>query len=162
MLLTKDNTHTVAIALAHLRHELTKPAGIFDSFAALAALENLVDVSRETGDNNATRFNSIYKQTRPLQNHTQFQALLLKLVGDKNDVEIAKIIEKSLKAPPPPPYAWHAPLVSCTPPRPPNPPNPARLGTFRPQPYNQQPTFHCYNCRGAGHYARNCPLPRRR
>lgn len=41
--------------------------------------------------------NSILKQTRPLSLHASFQPVLLKLLGDKEEIAIAKEIEKDFK-----------------------------------------------------------------
>ena len=43
------------------------------------------------------RYNTVYKQCRPLLYHPHFQAVLMKLVGDKEDVEVAKVIKKTLQ-----------------------------------------------------------------
>ena len=145
------------MALAQLRHELSKPMGIFDPFVTVAALENLVDVARENGDTNAHRYNSIYKQTRSLHQTPQFQSLLLKLVGDKQEMEIAKLIEKSLKHSSP---AWPAPA------NPQEQSGPLRFlesVSLQRRPFSSlQPIsmFRCYNCRCVGHFAWNCPDPK--
>lgn len=104
-------------ALALLRQHLARPTGTFDPQAALAALEHLVDVARDKRDARANRFAVVLRQTRPLLYNPSFQHLLLKLVGDKEEVEIAKEIHKALKQAPPlafqattrPPYQRHAP-----------------------------------------------------
>lgn len=48
-------------------------------------------------DASANRYNVIYKQSRPLLHHPHFQTVLMKLVGDREDMEVAKIIEKTLQ-----------------------------------------------------------------
>ena len=159
LLVQQSNTHSVSAALSLLRQELIKPRGVFDPFVALAALENLVDVSRENNDSNAHRYNIIFKQTRCLQNHPRLQPLLVKLVGDKDEIDVAKFIEKSLRA------SATAPSASG------NSFNPARythpvFPTFRyptagrPRPYSR-PAPRCFNCRRTGHFVRYCPVPRR-
>ena len=147
----KASENKVAMALAQLRHELSKPTGIFDPFVTVVALENLVDVARENGDTNAHRYNSIYKQTRSLQQTPQFQSLLLKLVGDKQEMEIAKLIEKSLKHSP----VWPVPATPQGQSGPSGFSSPYRYSGVCSHPYNRS-TFRCYNCRRVGHFAQNC------
>ena len=74
----------------------------FDPHAALAALEQLVDAARDKVDDRASRFSVILRQTRPLLFDPSFQQLLLKLVGDKEEVAIANEIQKALKRSLPP------------------------------------------------------------
>ena len=81
---------------------MARPSGIFDPHAALAALEQLVDAARDKVDDRASRFSVILLQTRPLLLDPSFQQLLLKLVGDKEEVAIAKEIQKALKRSLPP------------------------------------------------------------
>ena len=86
------NAGSVDSALSLLRQHLARPSGIFDPHAALAALEKLVDVARDKSDERASRFSIVLRQTRPLLLDPSFQPLLLKLVGDKEEVAIAKEI----------------------------------------------------------------------
>jgi len=89
---------TVDSALSLLRQHLARPSGIFDLHAALAALEQLVDVAREKADQRASILSVILCQTRPLLLDPSFQQLLLKLVGDKEKVSVAKEIQKVSQA----------------------------------------------------------------
>lgn len=78
---------------------ISHPAGIFDVHAVIAALEHLADVhvAREKDDSQASRYDSILKQTRFLWSHVSFQLVLLKLLGDKEEIAIAKEIKKAFK-----------------------------------------------------------------
>ena len=88
---------SVNTALALLRQHLARPRGIFDLHAALAALEQLVDVARDKRVLKANHFAVVSSQSRPLLYNHSFQHFLLNLVGDKEEVEIAKDIQKALK-----------------------------------------------------------------
>ena len=90
---------SVDSALSLLRQQLARPSEIFDPHASLAALEQLVDVARDKSDERASRFSIVLRQTRPLLLDPSFQPLLLKLVGDNEEVAIAKEIQKALKRP---------------------------------------------------------------
>ena len=91
---------SVDSALSLLRQHLARPSGIFDPQAPLAALEQLVeDVARDKSDERVSRFSIVLQQTRPLLLDPSFQPLLLKLVGDKEEVAIGKEIQKALKRP---------------------------------------------------------------
>lgn len=61
----------------------------------------MVDVARDKRDARANRFAVFLRQTGPLLYNPSFQHLLLKLVGEKEEVEVAKEIQKALKQAPP-------------------------------------------------------------
>ena len=96
LLRQQHDAGSVDSALGVLRQLLARSAGIFDPRATLTALEQLVDVAREKADDRATRFGIILKQTRTLLYNPSFQHLLLKLIGSKEEVGIAKEIQKAL------------------------------------------------------------------
>ena len=89
-----STSHSVTVAIMSLQQELTKPPAVFDPYRALARLRLLVDLHQDNADTKTTRFSTILYL--PLRN-SQFQNILLKLMGDK-DVEIAKAIHKSLRS----------------------------------------------------------------
>ena len=60
---------------------------VFDHYKALPGLESLVGLARDNAHARTKRFSTILRQCRPLLGKSQFQSILLKLVGDKEDVE---------------------------------------------------------------------------
>ena len=96
MLRQKHDAGTVDSALGVLRQLLARSAAIFDPHASLAALEQLVDLAREEGDERANRFGIVLRQTRTMLYNPSFQHLLLKLIGSKEEVEVAKEIQKAM------------------------------------------------------------------
>ena len=138
--------NSVGAALLSLQQELAKPPPVFDPYKALAGLESLVDLARDNADTRTKRLSTILRQCRPLLGKPQFQSILLKLVGDKEDVEVAKAIQKSLR-----PSASWGPMMPSRPPGP---------GFSRRSPdlsYAPRPPPTCFNCRRRGHIARFCP-----
>lgn len=127
---------SVDSALGFLRQPLARPAGIFDPHATLVALEQLADLAREKADERASRFGIILRQTRPLLNNPSFQQLLFKLIGSKEEVAIAKEIQKVLKQNPP----AYLPRNSRAP----------------PGPYNRRQAQVCFSCGKRGHFAKSC------
>lgn len=130
----------VEAALALLRQHLSKPAVLFDSYTAMAALEELVDIARDKGDDRAGRFNVVLKQSRALAGGPALQGILLKLVGNKDEVEVAKEIQKALRQ--------RSPLDAIS---------------ARPSPYpaprwmpKRRQLVVCFQCGKRGHVARNC------
>ena len=84
--------------LSLLRQHLARPSGISDPHAALAALEQLVDVARDKSDERRPDLvSSCGKPGLCCLNDPSFQPLPLKLVGDKEEVAIPKEILKALK-----------------------------------------------------------------
>ena len=87
-------------ALRHLRELLARPPALFDPYATVAALEALMplDATRQHSTENASRYSTILKQTRPLTSNPALQNVLIKLVGTEEEVAIAKETQKALKA----------------------------------------------------------------
>ena len=143
----KLSQNTVAHALQFLRQLLSRPPGVFDVHASMAALEHLVDTARENADADTSRYNAILRQTRSLAESPVLQRVLLKLLGSKEEIAIAKEIDKATK--------------SCTPtPLLRGQPNGETRGFPRAQPYS---LFNggangvtCFDCGRQGHIARNC------
>ena len=79
-------SNTVAAALLSLQQELAKPPPVFDPYRALAGLESLVDLARDKADARTKRFSTILRQCSPLLGNPHFQSIILKLVGDKEDI----------------------------------------------------------------------------
>ena len=90
----KLDQNSVHNTLQTVKQLISPPAGDFDVHAVIAALEHLVDMAREKNDAQASRYNSILKQTRPLSSHASFHQVLLKLLGDKEEIVIAKEEER--------------------------------------------------------------------
>lgn len=140
LLRQKHDAGTVDSALGVLRQLLARPAAIFDPHASLAALEQLVDLAREKGDERANRFGIVLRQSRTLLYNPSFQHLLLKLIGSKEEVEVAKEIQKALKQSRP----TYLPGNSVN-----------SGGPSRPFPRARQAQV-CFSCGRRGHYARSC------
>ena len=140
LLRQKHDAGTVDSALGVLRQLLARPAAIFDPLASLAALEQFVDLAHEKGDERANRFGIVLRQTRTLLYNPSFQHLLLKLIGSKEEVEVAKEIQKALKQSPP----TYLPGNSVN-----------SGGPSRPFHRARQAQV-CFSCGRRGHYARSC------
>lgn len=132
-------TQDVEATLGLLRQQVSRPLTLFDPYAAVVALELLIDNCRAKGDPRLGRYNTILKQTRSMTNHPALQQVFQKLVGSKDEVEVSKEIQKALKNTQAsrdfPSRQWSAP---------------------RQQPYPRQQPI-CFFCQRPGHIARVCP-----
>ena len=138
-------SNSVVVALMSLQQELAPPPPVFDPYRALAGLESLVDLARDKADEKTKCFSISLCQCCLLLANPHFQSILLKLVGDKEGVEVAKAFQKSLH---PSASLW------------PHVPPPKQYSSRRPpdfwyRPRSLQPT--CFSCRQRGHIARFCP-----
>ena len=86
-------------ALSSLQMVIARPAALFDPYTAIAALEEVVNVTRDKKDDLATRFQIVLRQCRPLVNSPNQQQILIKLVATKEEAEVAKVIAKATKEP---------------------------------------------------------------
>ena len=77
-------------ALSSLQMVIARPAALFDPYAAIAALEEVVNVTRDK---------IVLRQCRPLVNSLNLQQILIKLVATKEEAEVAKVIAKAKKEP---------------------------------------------------------------
>ncbi|KAK3731980.1 hypothetical protein QZH41_003367 [Actinostola sp. cb2023] len=93
----KADSALVDTALSFLQLLISKPTALFDPYATLAALESLVDAAREKKDDRAKRFAVVLRQCRPLVNNPAMQSILMKLVADKEESEVAKVIDKAVR-----------------------------------------------------------------
>ena len=79
----KVDSSVVESALSSLQMVIARPAALFDPYAAIAALEEVVNVTRDKKDDRATRFQIVLRQCRPLVNSPNLQQILIKLVATK-------------------------------------------------------------------------------
>ena len=97
----KADVALVETALAILQLLVSKPPALFHACAALAALEHLVvDSAREIGHEGAKRNAVILRQCRPLVHNSAMQSVLIKLVADKEEAEVAKVMDKTIRRQP--------------------------------------------------------------
>ena len=90
----KINSSAVESALSSLQMVISRPAALFDPYAAIAALDEVVNVRKDKKGDRATRFEIVLRQCRPLINNPALQQILIKLVASKEEAEVAKVIAK--------------------------------------------------------------------
>ncbi|KXJ05706.1 hypothetical protein AC249_AIPGENE24378, partial [Exaiptasia diaphana] len=93
----RSNRQLVDAALASLQLLISKPSAMFDPYAAVAALEHLVDSAREAGDTRANRF----KNHPSCKHFTEFigntlkqrvESGAVKLLGKVGEIEAPHIV----------------------------------------------------------------------
>ena len=98
---SKISQNTTTQAFQNFRQLLLHPPGVFDVHSAMAAFEHLSDNAPKNGDQHARRYKAILKQTKGLFENQAIQRILLRLLGTKEEITIAKEMEKSTKSNPP-------------------------------------------------------------
>ena len=86
------NVSKVNQSLESVRPFASCPATLLDTFALLVALEQLSDHAREANHPQRKKFDVIFKQCRPLANSNSLAAVVLQLLGDKEEREVASQI----------------------------------------------------------------------
>ncbi|KAK3745843.1 hypothetical protein QZH41_014933, partial [Actinostola sp. cb2023] len=142
----------VTRALNTVRQLADRPARLMDPMALLASLELLADAARESNHADRTKYNAIFKQCRPLANSPRLSDVVVRILGDEEQKQVATQIQKILRAPSLSP-SYNAQSGD-------------RYGQGEP---NVGPTFggrgpgrrtpargRCFICRQFGHYAAQC------
>ena len=90
----KIDSSAVESALSSLQMVISRPAALFDPYAAIAALDEVVNIRKDKKGDRATRFEIVLRQCRPLINNPAFQQILIKLVASKEEAEVSEVIAK--------------------------------------------------------------------
>ena len=132
-----------------------RPRALFDAYATLAALEEVVFLAQNANDGRVEKFRVILRKCRPLVSEPYLQTVLTKLVADKEEALVAKTIEKAVKGQMPraPGNQFMAPVSHSSgyyqnTGRTMRPPPPYRRG---------KSSRRCFVCNQEGHIARFCP-----
>ena len=143
----KVDASAIESALATLQMVIARPAAFFDPYAAIAALDEVVNVTKEKKDERASRYVIVLRQCRPLLNNPCLQQVLIKLVASKEEAEVAKVVAKATERPVPVNQGSFTGRTRRAPYQ--------RRGTnFSPRP----PSYRkCWVCGKAGHISRSCP-----
>ena len=84
------SVNTASMALQAL---VGRPPALFNSYAATAALEEVVHLAQKYADERYSRYQIILRHCHPLVADASLQNILIKLVASKEEAEIGKAIE---------------------------------------------------------------------
>ena len=121
-----------------------RPPALFDSYAAIAALEKVVHLAQKYADERYSRYQIILRKCCPQVADASLQNILIKLVASKEEAEIAKAIEKAIES---------SQAEKCFSP-------PVTAGRTRGPSYGYRRgrgSRRCWNCGHLGHLQRACP-----
>ena len=79
----KIDSSAVELALSSFQMVISRPVALFDLYAAIAALDKVVNIAKNKKDDRATRFEIVLRQCDPLINNPGLQQILIKLVTSK-------------------------------------------------------------------------------
>ena len=145
----KIDASAIESAMSTLQMVIARPVALFDPYAAIAALDEVVNVTKEKKDERASRYVIVLRQCRPLLNNLCLQQVLIKLVhvASKEEAEVAKVIAKATKRPVPVNHGSFTGRTRRAPYQ--------RRGTnLSPRPPLER---RCWVCGKAGHISRSCP-----
>ena len=94
----KTESCSIDTALMALQALVGRSPALFDSYAAIAALEEVVDLAQKYAEERYSSNQIILRKCRPLVADASLQNILIKLVASKEEAEIAKVIEKARKS----------------------------------------------------------------
>jgi len=77
----KIDSSAVESTLSSLQMVISGPAALVDPHAAIAALDEVVNVRKDNKGGRVIRFEIVLRQCRPLINNPAFQQILIKLVA---------------------------------------------------------------------------------
>ena len=107
----------------------------------MAAVQKLADDARTTGHAKAAEYEAILRQSRPLMFNPQFGEVIVRLLGSKEESQVAVTIAKMKQAwPQPPPHPYYPPHIR------------GRGGA----PSRGRRGVKCFNCGLFGHFQRQC------
>lgn len=151
-----------------MRQLASRPTPLVDPYALIAALEQLADVSRETVHPDRKRFDAIFKQYRPLVDDPRLTAIVINLLGDKDEKLVAGQIHKLLKSSTPSPSP-RGPVLQFGQG---SQPGPSFLGPLFPTGFRGRRDgrsgplrgllLQCFYCKSVGHFIANCPLNKKK
>ena len=156
---------SISSALDTVRQLASRPTTLVDPYALIAALGQLADVSRETVHPDRKRYDAIFKQCRPLVNEPRLAAIVINLLGDKEEKLVAGQIHKLLKSSNPPPSP-SGPFLQFGQGLQPGPSfvGPMFSTGFRGRGGERSGPLRgkCFYCKSAGHFIVNCPLNKKK
>ena len=94
----KTESCSVDTTLMALQTLVGRPPALFDSYAAIEALEEVVHLAQKYADERYSRYQIILRKCHPLVADASLQNILIKLVASKEEAEIGKAIEKARKS----------------------------------------------------------------
>jgi len=97
----KIDALAIESALLTLQMVIACPVALFDPHAAIIALDEEVNVTKEKKDERALCYEIVLRQCHLLSNNPCLQRVLIKLVASKEEAEVAKVIAKATKRPVP-------------------------------------------------------------
>lgn len=139
----------VSVTLQLVRQLASAPHHIRDPFAILAALQKLADEARVSGDPSASKYEAILRQSRPLSSFPYFGNIIIRLLGSKEESDVANSMAKMTRQRNPGyfhPYArWNQPQHFG-----------ARGVSSRGARRGARARGICFNCGQRGHFQKNC------
>lgn len=156
---------SVSSALDTVRQLASRPTPLVDPHGLIAALEQLADVSRETVHPDRKGFDAIFKQCTRLVDDPRLAAIVINLLGDKDEKLVAGQIHKLLKSNTPSPSP-RGPVLQFGQG---SQPGPSFLGPLFPTGFrglrggrSGPLRGKCFYCKSVGHFIANCPLNKKK